>query len=60
MKRTGIFRPRLRACRTVSRVEVTVTPFFRAMVFDFWMVGPSAIGSVKGRPSSMMSEREHC
>jgi len=24
-------------------------------VFDFWIVGPSAMGSVNGRPSSMTS-----
>lgn len=30
-------------------------------VLDVWMVGPSAIGSVKGIPSSIMScESEHC
>lgn len=29
----------------------------RRTVFDFWMVGPSAMGSVKGIPSSMMSGR---
>ena len=27
-------------------------------VFDFWIVGPSAIGSVKGRPSSMTSRKD--
>lgn len=35
-------------------------PFFRAMVLDFWMVGPSAMGSVKGRPSSIMSVEALC
>jgi hypothetical protein len=37
-----------------------VTPFLRAMVLDFWMVGPSAMGSVKGRPSSIMSAEDAC
>jgi hypothetical protein len=32
-----------------------VTPFLRATLLDFCIVGPSAIGSVKGRPSSMTS-----
>jgi hypothetical protein len=27
-------------------------------VFDFWMVGPSAIGSVKGTPSSITSRKD--
>lgn len=27
-------------------------------VFDFWIVGPSAIGSVNGTPSSMTSVQE--
>ena len=34
---------------------MTVTPFLRAILLDFCIVGPSAIGSVKGRPSSMTS-----
>jgi hypothetical protein len=55
MKRTGTLRPRFRASRTVCRVEVTVTPFLRATLLDFCIVGPSAIGSVKGRPSSITS-----
>lgn len=55
MNSTGAFRPFLRASLTISSVEVTVTPFFKACVFAFWMVGPSAIGSVNGRPNSMRS-----
>jgi hypothetical protein len=39
----------------MSNIDVTVTPFSRAFRFDFWMVGPSAMGSVKGRPSSIIS-----
>lgn len=35
-------------------------PFFKAMVLDFWMVGPSAMGSVKGRPSSIKSVERRC
>jgi len=34
---------------------VTVTPFLSAWVFAFCIVGPSAMGSVKGRPSSIRS-----
>ena len=42
----------------MSRVDVTVTPFFKACVFAFCIVGPSAIGSVNGRPSSMRSTED--
>lgn len=55
MNRTGIFSPFFLASRTTSKVEVTVTPFFKALVFAFCIVGPSAIGSVNGSPSSMRS-----
>ena len=55
MNSTGALKPRRLAFRTVSSVDSTVMPFFSACVFDFCIVGPSAIGSVKGRPSSMRS-----
>lgn len=55
MKRTGVLSPFRRASRTISNMEVMVTPFLRAFRFDFWMVGPSAIGSVNGRPNSIIS-----
>lgn len=55
MNSTGAFKPFLLALLTISRVDVTVMPFFNACVFAFCIVGPSAIGSVKGRPSSMRS-----
>jgi hypothetical protein len=55
MKTTGTVRPFFLALRTCSRVFVILAPFERAMVFDFWMVGPSAMGSVKARPHSMTS-----
>lgn len=32
-----------------------VTPCERATVLEVWMVGPSAMGSVKGMPNSMTS-----
>lgn len=59
MNMTGARNPLLLALRTVSRVDSTVMPFFNACVFDFCIVGPSAMGSVNGRPSSMRSERHN-
>lgn len=56
MNSTGALRPFDLAVLTVSKVEVTVTPFFKAWVLAFCIVGPSAMGSVKGRPSSIRSE----
>ena len=55
MNKTGNLSPFFLASRTISKVDVTVTPFFRACVFAFCMVGPSAMGSVNGSPSSMIS-----
>ena len=57
MKSTGAVRPRLRASRTMESMLGMRTPFWRAMALDFWIVGPSVRGSVKGIPSSMMSRR---
>ena len=55
MNSTGARSPFLLAFLTVSSVDSTVTPFFNACVLAFCIVGPSAIGSVKGKPSSMRS-----
>ena len=55
MNKIGTLSPFLLASRTISKVDVTVTPFFRACVFAFCMVGPSAMGSVNGKPSSIRS-----
>lgn len=35
-----------------------MTPFARATLLECWIVGPSAMGSVKGRPSSIISVRD--
>ena len=55
MNSTGTLRPFRLASRTVSREDSTVLPLLSACVLAFWIVGPSAMGSVKGRPSSMTS-----
>src|ERR1035437_799501 len=45
----------LRTVRTVSRMPVRVVPAARARSEESWMVGPSAMGSENGTPSSMIS-----
>ena len=44
-----------RNSRTMSSVRLTLPPWARARWPAAWIVLPSAIGSVKGMPSSMMS-----
>lgn len=53
---TGTLRPRARAASTSSKHLSMVTPARRATVLAAWMVPPSARGSEKGMPTSMMSE----
>ena len=48
-------RPFERASRIIWSVDWMVTPLRRAWVFEVWMVGPSAMGSVKGTPTSITS-----
>ena len=44
-----------RKARTIERVFFMVWPPASARWLASWMAGPSAMGSVKGMPSSMMS-----
>lgn len=55
MSMTGARRPLLLASRTICRQVSVFTLFLSAIVFAFCIVGPSAIGSVKGIPSSITS-----
>src|SRR6185312_14321869 len=45
----------MRKRRTMARVRGNVSPAFSARKPAAWIAGPSAIGSVKAMPSSMMS-----
>eukprot|EP00964_Phaeocystis_antarctica_P006325 scaffold3438_cov62-Phaeocystis_antarctica.AAC.3 len=57
MRTIGTFRPRTRA----SLARSMVSPRVVGLALDitaacaFWMVGPSAVGLLKGTPSSMIS-----
>src|SRR5574338_260533 len=52
---TGVSSPSARNWRTMASTLRRLMPLARARSEARWMVGPSAMGSEKGTPSSMMS-----
>ena len=54
-KRTSGIERRGLSCSTISRIASSVVPFRSARIEARWMVGPSAVGSEKGTPISMIS-----
>lgn len=56
----GTVIPEARASRTSFNTVGVLTPLARATLLADWIVGPSAIGSVKGMPSSMISAPPSC
>eukprot|EP00967_Tisochrysis_lutea_P077146 scaffold104680_cov23-Tisochrysis_lutea.AAC.1 len=59
---TGVLSPLLTACLEKLRQSSSETGFEPASAtsFAFWIVAPSARGSVNGTPSSMMSVPPSC
>src|SRR5262249_40538414 len=55
MSTSGVAASVWRKSRTISTVLCMVCPALSARCEDIWIAGPSAIGSVKGMPSSTMS-----
>ena len=55
MKISGSVTPDFRNSRATSIAVSEATPCSRARWLDFWMVGPSASGSLNGTPSSTTS-----
>ncbi len=52
---TGVVSSSRRNARTMSSTRATFTPACRPRLAAAWMIGPSAIGSVKGMPISIRS-----
>ena len=46
MNKTGAFKPFLRASRTISSVDVTVTPFLRAFYINCKQLSLTSIGKL--------------
>src|SRR5664279_5174838 len=55
MRTSGVFVFCRRNARTAASTCVMPTPRARARSLAFWITGPSAMGSLNGTPSSMMS-----
>src|ERR1700733_6082105 len=55
MRMTGVALSSRRKSRTMASTRATLTPAFRPRLPAAWMIGPSAIGSVKGIPISIRS-----
>src|SRR4051794_39560118 len=55
MSTIGVALSDLRKARTIASVFFIVCPALSARCDDAWIAGPSAIGSVNGMPSSIMS-----